>query len=113
MEAPGAEPTAELGASVAVPGARLVWERPGAEPTSFELGSGPLVLGRDEADLLVSEPLVSRQHARLEKRGEHWWVVDLGSTNLTRLNGEVVKEAALHHGDELRFARARCLFQIG
>ena len=37
-------------------------------------------------------------------------VLDLGSTNLTRVNGEVVRERELRHGDELRFARARCRY---
>jgi pSer/pThr/pTyr-binding forkhead associated (FHA) protein len=37
--------------------------------------------------------------------------VDLGSTNRTRVNGDVVmRERVLQHGDELRFARARCVF---
>jgi pSer/pThr/pTyr-binding forkhead associated (FHA) protein len=39
-------------------------------------------------------------------------VCDLGSTNLTRVNGEVVAERELRHGDELRFARARCVFLV-
>ena len=91
--------------------ARLVWERTDGERVSFPLDSEAVVVGRDE-DLAVrvDEPLVSRQHARLERRGETWVVVDLGSTNLTRVNGEVVRERELRHGDELRFARARCVF---
>ena len=38
------------------------------------------------------------------------FVLDLGSTNLTRVNGEPVRERELRDGDELRFARARCRF---
>jgi len=73
-----------------------------------------MVVGRDpEADIRIDEPLVSRAHARIEGRGDDFYVIDLGSTNLTRVNGEVVAEQKLHHGDELRFARARCLFVLG
>ena len=69
------------------------------------------MVGRDEGvDILVEEALVSRRHARIERRGEAWYVVDLDSTNLTRVNGEVVNERELVHGDEVRFARARCHF---
>ena len=37
-------------------------------------------------------------------------VLDLGSTNYTRVNGNRVGEAQLHHGDEVKFGRARCVF---
>ena len=70
-----------------------------------------MVVGRDEpADVVVDEPLVSRNHARLERRGDSWVVIDLGSTNYTRVNEEVIAERELRHGDVLRFARARCIF---
>jgi pSer/pThr/pTyr-binding forkhead associated (FHA) protein len=64
----------------------------------------------DSADIVVDEPLVSRAHARIEPRAGGYAVLDLGSTNLTRVNGEIVSERTLRHGDEIRFGRARCLF---
>lgn len=71
-----------------------------------------MTVGRDEgASLRIDEPLVSRLHARIERRGERYVLLDLGSTNLTRVNGEVVGERELKDGDELRFARARCVFR--
>jgi len=89
----------------------LVWLRPDGEEVAFALGATPLLVGRDEdADIQVDEPLVSRAHARIEKRGGAFFVLDLGSTNLTRVNGEAVLERELRDGDELRFARARCRF---
>ncbi|HEY5907708.1 MAG TPA: FHA domain-containing protein, partial [Vicinamibacteria bacterium] len=57
--------------------------------------------------------LVSRAHARLERRGEAWVVIDLGSTNYTRVNGNRIGEAELQDGDEVRFGRARCVFRVG
>jgi pSer/pThr/pTyr-binding forkhead associated (FHA) protein len=90
---------------------RLVWERADGSRAEFPLTGEVTVVGRDdEADVKLDEPLVSRAHARIERRGEQYVVVDLGSTNLTRVNGDVVGERALRHGDELRFARARCVF---
>jgi len=92
-------------------GARLVWERPDGTRFEFALAAPIMVVGRDDsADIVVDEPLVSRLHARIERRGEDYVLVDLGSTNLTRVNGEVVSERRLCHGDEVRFARARCVF---
>jgi pSer/pThr/pTyr-binding forkhead associated (FHA) protein len=68
-------------------------------------------VGRDEeADIRVDEALVSRHHARIERRAGRYFVLDLGSTNHTRVNGAKVSERELSHGDEVRFARARCTF---
>jgi pSer/pThr/pTyr-binding forkhead associated (FHA) protein len=91
---------------------RLVWEKPDGSRAEFPLEARPLIVGRDdEADIRVNEPLVSKAHARIEPRGGAYVVYDLGSTNLTRVNGEVVYERELRHGDEVRFARARCRFE--
>ena len=95
------------------PPSRLVWERPDGSRRDFLLAARPLVVGRDDdADIRVNEPLVSKAHARIEPRGGGYVVFDLGSTNLTRVNGEVVYERELKHGDEVRFGRARCLFVV-
>lgn len=92
--------------------AQLVWERPDGARFEFPLTGPIMVVGRDDsADIVVDEPLVSRLHARIERRGEDYVLVDLGSTNLTRVNGDVVvSERKLSDGDEVRFARARCVF---
>lgn len=92
--------------------ATLVWQRPDGQRVEFALAGEPVVVGREEASIAIDEPLVSRQHARLERRGGGWVVIDLGSTNLTRVNGEVVRERELVHGDELTFARATCRFLL-
>jgi len=39
-------------------------------------------------------------------------VLDLGSTNRTRVNGVAVSERELKDGDEVRFARACCKFVL-
>jgi pSer/pThr/pTyr-binding forkhead associated (FHA) protein len=92
---------------------RLVWERADGSQLQFPIVTSPMTVGRDEdADIRVDEALVSRAHARIEKRGDIYVVVDLGSTNLTRVNGEVVLERELRHGDEVQFARAKCRFLL-
>jgi len=99
---------------VTSPLARLVWERDDGTQREFPLASAVMVVGRDDgADIQVDEPLVSLHHARIERSGEGFVVIDLGSTNLTRVNGAVVKRRELCHGDLLRFARARCTFLEG
>lgn len=90
-------------------GARLVWERADGERVEFALTSLAMVVGRDEtAAIRIDEPLVSREHARIEWQGDGFVIIDLGSTNQTRLNGERIVRAHLSSGDELRFGRAAC-----
>jgi pSer/pThr/pTyr-binding forkhead associated (FHA) protein len=93
--------------------ARLVWVRPDGERVEFPLDGETLVVGRESASICIDEPLVSRQHARIERSEGGWKVIDLGSTNRTRVNGEVVRERVLRDGDEVRFARANCRFLAG
>lgn len=92
--------------------ARLVWERPDGERVEFSLDQDDLVVGREDAPILIDEPLVSRRHARIEWRDDAWVVVDLDSTNYTRVNGEIVHYRDLADGDEVQFARAKCRFHL-
>ena len=102
-----------MGARVSPPRARLVWVRSDGTEVPFELRPQPMLVGRDAgADIRVDEPLVSRGHARIEARGDGYVVLDLGSTNLTKVNGVVVTECILRDGDEVRFGRATCRFEL-
>ncbi len=61
-------------------------------------------VGRDPGcDIVVTDGSVSRRHARIERRGQEWWVVDQGSANGTYVNSVRVAEQALKTGQELRF----------
>jgi len=62
------------------------------------------MVGRDPGcEVVVTDGSVSRRHARLEKRGTTWWVVDQGSANGTYVNSLKVAEQALKNNQELRF----------
>ena len=62
------------------------------------------MVGRDPScEVVVTDGSVSRRHARLERRGPGWWVVDQGSANGTYLNSLRIAEQELRHGQELRF----------
>ncbi len=93
--------------------AHLVWRRGEGDCVEFPLDGDVLEVGRDEGVAIrIDEPLVSRRHARLERRDGVWTVRDLDSTNFTRVNGQRIRrEQELSDGDELQFARARCLFR--
>jgi hypothetical protein len=62
------------------------------------------MVGREPScEIVVTDGSVSRRHARLEKRGAAWWVVDQGSANGTYVNSLKVAEQALKNNQELRF----------
>jgi len=62
----------------------------------------PLAIGRTEGnDVILNHPSVSRRHARLEPRGDYWWVIDLKSTNGVKVNGNLVSEAQVNAGDKI------------
>ena len=60
------------------------------------------VLGRSrDADIQVEDPNVSRRHAEIRQEGSTFWLVDLGSTNGTEVDGKRIQRVQL--ADGLRF----------
>jgi len=52
-------------------------------------------------DLIVRDTTVSREHAAFVRRSDRWWVIDLGSTNGTRVNGLRAAEHPIGPGDRI------------
>ena len=67
-------------------------------------GTGDQVsVGRDpRATVALSDPAVSREHFRLEALVRGFRLIDLGSRNLTYLNGDPTKDNFLEDGDVIR-----------
>ena len=71
------------------------------------------VLGRGSgADINLEDNGVSRQHALLEERLGALFVVDLGSTNGTLINGERVKRKKLGAGDRLQVGQTQLELKV-
>jgi Inner membrane component of T3SS, cytoplasmic domain/Domain of unknown function (DUF4864) len=69
-----------------------------------DLDGEQAVVGRDPTcDVVVNDVSVSRKHARLERWGSNWAVIDERSANGTFLDGKRVMETMLQAGQELRF----------
>ena len=65
-------------------------------------GQRELVVGRHHScDVKLSDPSVSRRHARLVFRDGNWVLQDLESTNGTAVNGVRVVRCVLRPGDRL------------
>lgn len=87
----------------------LVVPGPNGEPVRYRIVGREATIGRDTAnDICIADPLVSKFHAKLLVANQSVTVIDLGSVNRTRLNGQVVTQAAVRYGDELQFARVKC-----
>ncbi len=71
-----------------------------------------VTIGRGDNNVLVFfDPKVSRNHAKIEKKGKNYFVTDLDSFNGTRINQELIKSVELKHGDEIRIGKASLVFQ--
>jgi len=80
---------------------------------AFALGSEDVTLGRDAScTIALADADVSRQHARIVRTGNSHVLVDMESTNGTRLNGEPVSEATLRDGDEVGLGGTVLVYQI-
>jgi predicted ATPase len=99
-----AEPAAENGP-------RLIVTAPTGS-RAIPLNRLPLTIGRESnTDIAISDPRVSRQHARLSYRQQQIWLTDLRSSNGTFVNGEPIQERALQPGDMLSFGGLEATFE--
>jgi hypothetical protein len=94
---------------------KLVVERaPGHDPGMIYDLDGDLVLGRGErAEIRLQDPFASSRHARVYEQGNVVVLEDLGSTNGTYLNEELLQSARpLHPGDRVRIGDSEFTFEV-
>lgn len=79
-------------------------EAPRAAPVEREFLDGPLTIGRAaEADIVIADGSMSRQHARLVRVANAWVIEDLGARNGTYVNGQrVERRCPLAAGDQIQ-----------
>ena len=85
--------------------ARLIVERaPGHTPgMEYDIGDGAILGRGDQAEIRLDDPFASSRHARLLRQGGIIVLEDLGSTNGTYLNEELLSgPQPLHRGDRVR-----------
>jgi pSer/pThr/pTyr-binding forkhead associated (FHA) protein len=79
----------------------------------YRLNGPALRVGRSpDNELILRDPATSGHHARVERRGQQFVVVDLGSTNGTMVNGETVQEHELKHGDRITIGQNTVKFTL-
>jgi len=78
----------------------------------YMLGAEPVSFGRmPECEITLNDTNVSRRHAEIRATGDTFTLVDLGSTNGTKVNGIRVAQRELQDGDELTFGTITLVFQ--
>jgi hypothetical protein len=76
------------------------------------LSDDPVTIGRlPECEIPLSDPNVSRRHAEVRRQDDDIVVVDLGSTNGTRVNGAGVTTRVLLDGDEITVGTTAIRFE--
>jgi FHA domain-containing protein len=94
---------------------RLVVERaPGHDAGMIYDLDGDFVLGRgDRAEIRLEDPFASARHARIYEQGNIVVIEDLGSTNGTYLNEELLETPRpLHPGDRVRIGDSEFAFEV-
>lgn len=95
---------------------RIVERTSGVQPLRFKFSNGPqagvefllrksvTTLGRAlDNDIVLESSEVSRHHARIELQADGMRIIDLNSTNGTRVNGRSVRSQPIKAGDEITF----------
>ena len=80
----------------------------------FPLRFADITIGRAlDNDVVLDSNDVSRRHVRIESAGTLLRLIDLGSTNGTRVNGRRVSEHLLRNGDLVELGSTQLLFRVG
>ena len=78
------------------------------------LENDSLKIGRQATCRIVfNDSNVSREHAQMRRTADGWKILDLGSTNGTKINGvKITEEQLLVNGDVLSFGTSSAKFEI-
>jgi len=74
----------------------------------LEFDKDVITVGRAiDNEIRLSHALVSRHHCRIEDGPEGTWVIDLGSSNGTTVNGERIMRRLVTDGDQIHVGKVR------
>jgi len=81
---------------------------------TFPLRFAEITIGRAlDNDVVLESNDISRRHVRIEPAGTLLRLIDLGSTNGTRVNGRRVQEHLLRDGDLVELGSTQLVFRVG
>lgn len=92
--------------------AKLILNPTSPARRDFPLPRTVLSIGRDPSnDLVLADAMVSRRHALIECRGNHYYLRDCNSSNGSLVNGDRVSERSLRDGDLVAIGTVRLMFR--
>ena len=78
---------------------------------SFPVDGERMSIGRrPDSEVFLDDVTVSRDHALLIRRGEHWYLDDCGSLNGTYVNRSRIESQRLEEGDEVQIGKYKLTF---
>jgi len=96
--------TVECGPQAHGPSPALVGQSAPVQNKTFILPQGELELGRVNGNaLVIPDSSISRQHAKVHVEPNKITIIDLGSSNGTKVNGENIDQKELQYGDTVQF----------
>ncbi len=94
-----------------------LWTKSDKGDLSYEFTQERVIIGRTgSADVQLPHAAVSTQHATIQAQGTGYVLVDEGSTNGTRINGERIPQGRakpLRTGDEIDIGGFRLVISVG
>ena len=82
---------------------RLAWRSPDSEETAQADFMAPVTIGRNEScNIQLPDKNISRQHARIEIQEDKLVIVDQGSVNGLKVNGDMQPVTHLRADDEIK-----------
>lgn len=123
-ESTGSEETVQISSALEAEEAPVAEETPFArlisskDPSAvYSVAEGSNTVGRRSSNdiILTGDPYVSGAHAEIVIDNLGIWLVDVGSTNGTMLNGSKISansRMALNNGDEITFGQSAMKFEI-
>jgi FHA domain len=101
----------ELGQVTAHGPALVIRAGGGRVGESFAVDGERMSIGRrPDSEVFLDDITVSRDHALLIRRGEHWYLDDCGSLNGTYVNRSRIDSHRLEEGDEVQVGKYKLTF---
>jgi FHA domain len=101
----------ELGEVTATGPALVIRAGGGRVGESFPITGERMSIGRrPESAVFLDDVTVSRDHALLIRRNDHWYLDDMGSLNGTYVNRERIESHRLEEGDEVQIGKYKLTF---
>ena len=80
---------------------------------SFAVDAERTTIGRrPDSAVFLDDVTVSRDHALLIRRGDQWYLDDMGSLNGTYVNRQRIESQRLEEGDEVQVGKYKLTFHV-